>query len=170
MRTRVFLIGALAAISLSLAACGDDDTTTTDGAGTTQAGGGGATTSAPSATTALAAADVNVATSSLGDILVDRDGLTLYVFLNDTAGTSTCVDACAQAWPPLIATTVAVGADLDEAGFSLVARPDGTQQLAVNDQPLYLFAGDAAPGDTAGQGFNSVWYVVGQDGTPIRTS
>jgi predicted lipoprotein with Yx(FWY)xxD motif len=169
MRTRAFVIGAAVAISLLLAACGDDDST--GATGTIQAEGTGATTTrAPSATTAVAVADVSVASNSLGDILVDRDGLTLYVFKNDTAGTSTCVDACAQAWPPLIATSVAVGADLDDAAFSLIARPDGTQQLAVNGQPLYRFAGDAAPGDTTGQGLNAMWFVVSPSGTPIETS
>jgi predicted lipoprotein with Yx(FWY)xxD motif len=118
----------------------------------------------------VTAADVNVSESSLGEILVDADGMTLYVFMNDTAGTSTCVDACAAAWPPLIATSVTVGDDLAAADFSLVARPDGTQQLAVKGMPLYAFSGDNAPGDTSGQGLNGSWYVVASDGTPNQTA
>jgi predicted lipoprotein with Yx(FWY)xxD motif len=156
--------------ALVFAGCGDDgdsDSTATGGT----SGGGATTTSAPaSQTTATAAADVNVGDSSLGEILVDADGLTLYVFMNDTAGTSTCVDACAEAWPPLIATSVSVASDLTAADFSLVARPDGTQQLAVGGMPLYRFAGDNEPGDTSGQGLNGVWYVVSPDGSPNRTS
>jgi len=34
--------------------------------------------------------------------------------------------------------------------------------------PLYRYAGDAAAGDTNGQGTGSVWYVVGADGQPIK--
>jgi len=170
MRTRICLIGAGVTIGLLLAGCGDDDTGT-DSTATTDAEGTPATsTTLPTATTALAAADVNVASSSLGDILVDSEGLTLYIFTNDSAGTSTCVDACAQAWPPLTATSVSVGEGLTEGDFALIARPDGTQQLAVADQPLYRFAGDSTPGDTAGQALNSVWYVVAPDGTPIEVS
>jgi predicted lipoprotein with Yx(FWY)xxD motif len=154
--------------ALVLAGCGDDSssgTTSTPG----DEGGGTSTTVPAPTTTAVAAADVNVSESSLGEILVDADGLTLYLFMNDTAGTSTCVDTCAAAWPPLVATQVSVGDDLAAADFGLIARPDGTQQLAVNDRPLYRFAGDEAPGDTSGQGLNGVWYVAGADGNPIDT-
>jgi predicted lipoprotein with Yx(FWY)xxD motif len=118
-------------------------------------------------TSAPAKAEVNVATNSLGQILTDSTGMTLYLFANDTAGASTCVDACATAWPPLTATTVSVGADLTEANFSLIARPDGTQQLAVGGHPLYRFAGDTKAGETTGQGLNGVWYVAGADGQPL---
>lgn len=169
MRTRLCLIGTALTIVLVLAGCSDDESTdpptTTPVAGTSET-----STTLPPPTTAVVAADVNVASSPLGDILVDSDGLTLYVFMNDTAGTSTCVDACAQAWPPLTATSVAVGTDLNEGNFTLIARADGTQQIAVNDQPVYRFSGDTAPGDTSGQGLNNVWYVVGPDGTAIEAS
>jgi predicted lipoprotein with Yx(FWY)xxD motif len=171
MRREIRWAAMVMVAALVFAGCGDDSDS--DSAGTTggTTGGGGTTTSAPaSATTALATADVSVGESSLGEILVDADGLSLYVFMNDTAGTSTCVDACAQAWPPLIATSVSVADDLAAADFSLVARPDGTQQLAVKGMPLYGFAGDNAPGDTSGQGQNGVWYVVSPDGTPNRSA
>ena len=41
---------------------------------------------------------------ALGQILTTADGLTLYTFMNDTAGsgTSACEGACPNAWPPLI--------------------------------------------------------------------
>jgi len=156
------------AVLVLLGGCGDDDAEPP--ATTTAVADATATATSPtvSPTTAVVAADVNVESSSLGQILVDADGMTLYIFLDDTAGTTTCVDACAQTWPPLIASGVSVGAELDEGAFTLIGRPDGTRQLAVNDRPLYLFAGDEEPGDTAGQGFNDLWYVVGPDGEPIE--
>jgi predicted lipoprotein with Yx(FWY)xxD motif len=170
MRREIRWVAAIAvAAGLLVAGCGDESDS--ESASTTRAttgAGGAATTASAPATTALSAADVNVAESPLGEILVDAEGLTLYVFMNDTAGTTTCTDACAEAWPPLIATDVSVGDDLAEADFTLVARPDGTQQLAVGGMPLYRFAGDSAPGDTAGQGLNGVWYVVSPDGSPNR--
>jgi predicted lipoprotein with Yx(FWY)xxD motif len=124
----------------------------------------------PSPTTSIAPPDVAIATSSLGSILVDGEGLTLYVFSNDAPGSSSCIDSCALSWPPLAASTVAVGDDLDPADFSLITRPDGTSQLAVGQRPLYRFAGDIAPGETSGQGLNGLWFVVAPDGTPIEAS
>jgi predicted lipoprotein with Yx(FWY)xxD motif len=168
MHTRRRWLGVLlvAFVALSLAACGDDDnsaeSTTSSQPGASQA----PSVTSPN-TTAVVAADVNVATNKLGEILVDTDGLTLYVLTSDTSGVSTCVDSCAQAWPPLLATSVSVGSDLDAADFSLIARPDGTQQIAVKGRPLYTFAGDTAPGDTAGQALNNVWFVVSPAGEII---
>ena len=39
-----------------------------------------------------------------GTILTDAHGMTLYTFDKDTDGASTCYDACAKKWPPLVAT------------------------------------------------------------------
>jgi predicted lipoprotein with Yx(FWY)xxD motif len=167
MRVRLRWAGIVLAVALLVAACGDDDTT--EPTASSQPAGAQSTTATSPNTTAVVAADVNVATNELGQILVDSDGVTLYVLTADSAGVSTCVDACAQAWPPLIATSVTTGNGLDEADFTLIARPDGTQQIAVNDQPLYRFAGDTAAGETSGQGLNDVWYVAGADGQPVRT-
>jgi predicted lipoprotein with Yx(FWY)xxD motif len=115
------------------------------------------------------AASIGVETTSLGDILVDTEGMTLYVTLNDTAGVPTCVDACAQAWPPFVADAVEPPAPFDTADFDQVPLSDGSFQIVYKGRPLYRFAGDSAPGETNGQGLNGVWYVVGLDGEPIRT-
>jgi predicted lipoprotein with Yx(FWY)xxD motif len=39
---------------------------------------------------------------TLGNIVVDPKGMTLYVFANDTADTSTCTGSCATLWPPYL--------------------------------------------------------------------
>lgn len=110
-----------------------------------------------------------VADSGLGEILVDAQGRTLYLFTPDEAGEPTCYDACAATWPPLLADgEITVGEGLDDADFSTAARTDGGEQVRIGNWPLYLFANDAAPGDTNGQGVNDVWLVVGPDGEPIR--
>jgi predicted lipoprotein with Yx(FWY)xxD motif len=89
-------------------------------------------------------------------VLADERGMTLYVFTRDGVNASNCHDACAKAWPPFVAAGGAVaGGD-----FTLVERKDGTRQWAFKGQPLYYFAGDAAPGDRAGDGSGSVWFVV----------
>ena len=176
---------------LALAACGDDDSSSSDSPATTATStatsaatattvddgglyGDSSATDAPAATdapeaTAPAGGDAMVSTTQtdLGTILVDAGGRTLYAFKNDTDGEPSCVDGCAEAWPPaLVEGELAVG-DLDAAVFTIVEHPTG-QQLKAGDWPLYTFAGDAAPGDVNGQGSGDVWFVVGPDGEIIE--
>ena len=40
--------------------------------------------------------------TTLGPVVVDAAGRTLYMFLSDTKGTSTCYDGCARVWPPAL--------------------------------------------------------------------
>ena len=127
---------------------------------------------APSEAPASAAAGgetVAIAESDLGQILVDGEGRTLYMFDPDSAGEPTCYDGCAEAWPPLtVEGEITVGAGLDAATFTTVERTDGTMQVKAGNWPLYYFANDAAPGDTNGQGQNDVWWVVSPTGEPIK--
>lgn len=114
-------------------------------------------------------ATVMVAESDLGEILVDGEGWTLYLFTPDEAGEPTCYEACAQAWPPLLVEgEIEVGEGLDDDDFSTAERTDGGQQVKVGDWPLYYFANDQQPGDTNGQGLNDVWFVVSPEGEAIR--
>ncbi len=124
---------------------------------------------APSAATGDAT--IALAESSLGMIIVDAEGKTLYGFTNDTAGESTCYDQCEQNWPPLLATdpaAIGVGEGLDASLLTTVARTDGTMQVKYGDWPLYYFAADSAAGDTNGQGVGEIWFVVGADGALIQ--
>jgi predicted lipoprotein with Yx(FWY)xxD motif len=105
-----------------------------------------------------------------GQILVDAECRTLYVFSQDVDGEPTCVDDCAANWPPLLVPDESVpplADELDPSVFSIVQHPDGAM-LKVGDWPLYYFANDAAPGDVNGQGVGGVWWVVGPDGTPFE--
>jgi predicted lipoprotein with Yx(FWY)xxD motif len=114
---------------------------------------------------------LDVADGSLGQIVVDGEGLTLYGFTPDEAGTSTCYDACAANWPPLLAddpAAVTVAAGLDKAKLTTADRTDGGKQLLYNGWPLYYFANDAAAGDVNGQGLNDKWYVVSPAGDLIK--
>jgi predicted lipoprotein with Yx(FWY)xxD motif len=119
----------------------------------------------------MGGAFVQVAESEeYGQILVDAECRTLYVFSQDVDGEPTCVDDCAANWPPLLVPDEAVpplADELDPSLFSVVEHPDGAM-LKVGDWPLYYFANDAAPGDVNGQGVGGVWWVVGPDGTPFE--
>lgn len=115
------------------------------------------------------ASGVHVAESELGEILVGPDGLTLYVFTADTEGTSTCYEACADLWPP-VPGDVEISSDLDESMFGTTTRDDGTEQLTVSGMPLYWYSPDGSPGDTMGQGFNDVWFVVDPTGSMMESA
>ncbi len=93
-----------------------------------------------------------------GAMLVGDNGMTLYTFDKDMAGSgkSVCVAKCAENWPPLYA---AAGAR-PEGDFTLVTRDDGRQQWAYKGKPLYFWVKDQKPGDTTGEGFNGVWRVA----------
>ncbi len=152
----------LAALTLVLAACG--------ASGSSGYGGGyGAEPTTPSA--AGTAATVDLHNSSLGSILVDAQGKTLYLFEADKNGKSACSGPCATAWPPLLsngAPQAAMGASASLIGTT--ARGDGGSQVTYAGHPLYYFVGDKAAGDVTGEGidqFGAKWYVVGKDGKKI---
>lgn len=111
---------------------------------------------------------VALAESGLGEILVDGNGLSLYLFAPDAQGESTCYDGCASAWPPLVGTPSA-GDGIDSDLLGSVVRTDGTEQVTYNGWPLYYFASDAAPGDTNGQAANDVWFVLSVDGNAVSS-
>ena len=93
-----------------------------------------------------------------GNVLANSKNMTLYTYDKDTtAGKSACNGGCAMNWPPLMAT-----ADDKPAGdYSIITRDDGSKQWAYKDKPLYLWAKDAKPGDTTGNGMgNGAWHLA----------
>ena len=124
----------------------------------------------PSPTPATAATVRVRAHPDLGEILVGREGRTLYMFDRDTrgSGSSTCRGDCAGAWPPLtVDGQPTAGADVT-AELTTFERDGGGRQVAAGGWPLYTFANDEAPGDVNGQGAGGVWWVLAPDGTPKR--
>ncbi len=169
---RTAVVG-LAMIALAGCSGADDGGDTATDTGTVQGEDAGTTEGEQAGDEADAAGGeevtVELASTSLGDVLVDGDGMTLYMFDSDSGGTSTCYDDCATAWPPLLVEgDPVVGEGLDESLIGTVARDDGTMQVVYGDWPLYLWQNDAEPGDVTGQAVGDVWWVVGADGEPIR--
>lgn len=110
---------------------------------------------------------------SLGRILADVGGRTLYIWAADSPGTpSVCNDTCATAWPPYLldpSRIDLIDPSLREGGRDPtmrvrgIQRNEGTYQVALDGWPLYYFQGDAARGDAAGDGsngFGARWSVV----------
>jgi predicted lipoprotein with Yx(FWY)xxD motif len=115
---------------------------------------------------------VSTTKTSLGQILIDSRGRTLYLFEKDRKSKSACAGQCAAFWPPLIATGKprALGA----AKASLVGttrRADGRLQVTYNHHPLYTFVKDTKKGQTNGEGVNAFgagWDVVSPAGAKIE--
>lgn len=114
------------------------------------------------------AATVQAVDSEHGTILANANGETLYVFLQDEGGESTCYDQCEQTWPPLVADGDPVAGDGVTGELGTTERRDGSLQVTIAGSPLYTYAADTAPGDTNGQGVGGNWFVVAPDGTPIE--
>jgi predicted lipoprotein with Yx(FWY)xxD motif len=156
--------------------------TSTTGAATTTAapespGATGTTgtagTTGPTGTTETTGPTVQVSSHpDLGDILVGPEGMTLYMFDQDTEGNSAsaCYDSCAQSWPPLTVTGKPSAGDSVTAQLATFERETGDTQVMAGGWPLYYFAADEQPGDANGQGVNDVWWVLSPDGTPMRAA
>jgi predicted lipoprotein with Yx(FWY)xxD motif len=112
-----------------------------------------------------ASEDVTIQVSkdaSLGDILVDGKGMTLYLFTRDQANVSNCYDQCAANWPPLL---IAAGKEATAGQgvtgkLGAIDRTDGSRQVTYNSLPLYYYIKDTKAGDTTGQNVGQVWFVV----------
>lgn len=111
-------------------------------------------------------------TTSLGKILVDGKGRTLYLFEKDANGKSACSGDCATAWPPVLTKgKPKAGGYLKASRLGTTKRADGTRQVTFNGHPLYRFKGDAGrPGAVNGQGidaFGAKFFVVAPTGKAV---
>lgn len=158
-RRVVSMVGAVLAAA-SLAACGSSTTAPT----APSAGVSASASNAPGAALALAK-------TTLGEVVVDAKGMTLYMYTKDTQGSgkSACEGQCLAAWPPLLvdATPSVPGIT---GKLATITKADGRKQVTLDGWPLYYFAKDKAPGDVTGQGVGTVWWVLAASGTPIQAA
>ena len=172
-RSRIALAAALIACLALLSAC---TSPATPAAPATSAASSSAPASSAPAASAPAPAPADAATlalgvadTSLGSILVDGKGMTLYMFTKDTQNSkaSACTGQCLVAWPPLYGTPTA-GKGADDSKLGSFALPDGSMQATYNGWPLYYWKDDAKAGDVLGQKVGGVWFVLDHDGNPIK--
>jgi predicted lipoprotein with Yx(FWY)xxD motif len=153
----------LSLIALVAAGCGSDN----NGDGTTAASGSPSTASGQGSTIGAHSE------GNLGTILVDSQGLTVYLFEKDSGTKSSCFGGCASAWPPVrVSGKPTVGNGLNASLVDTSPRSDGQAQVTYNGHPLYLFAGDQSAGETNGQGlteFGGSWFALSTDGNPVTT-
>jgi len=157
--SRRVALGTILSVGLVAAACGSSPTSAVSNTAST-----GSTAATVPAT--IVGSTTN---PTLGRILVNPAGATLYRFTADQNGQSSCTGACAQLWPPLVVTA---GSQPKAASgvvgvFATSKRADGTAQVTYNGSPLYTFSGDKTAGSTAGQGVSGKWFVVNVSATPV---
>jgi predicted lipoprotein with Yx(FWY)xxD motif len=145
------LVAVTATALLTLSACGNGSSSSTAqqpaGAGTAPHG-------------------LSVAETSLGQVLVDGRGMTLYTLSADGQDHSTCSTQCLQFWP---AVAPAKSGKLSVT-TGKTATPDGTAIATVAGHPVYTFSQDQQPGDVNGEGvdeFGGVWHAVSPSGQPV---
>ena len=108
--------------------------------------------------------------ADLGSILVDQNGMTLYIFDKDEEGKSNCIGGCLEKWPPvLVENTDGVSTDSETltAEVGTIDADNGAYQVTYGGHPLYYYAQDTKAGDATGQGVGDAWWVVGADGQAI---
>ena len=118
---------------------------------------------------------LGVATTSLGPVLVDHSGRTVYLLTADTPGHSSCSAQCLQVWPlaPAPAGTSVPPVPGIGAVLSTAKASSGAQMLTAGGWPLYTFVKDQAPGDVMGQGvtsFGGTWYAVSPSGSAVTSA
>jgi predicted lipoprotein with Yx(FWY)xxD motif len=100
---------------------------------------------------------VAVTTTDQGEqTLIDKRGMTLYVFDRDVAGVSYCYGMCEAAWLPFKASE----RDTPAGAFTIAVRRNGDRQWVYKGRPLYLFSWDKKPGDIAGDDFRDAWHIA----------
>lgn len=103
-----------------------------------------------------AAYSADMALMKEGNMMVDAKGMTVYTFDKDSGGKSMCNDACAKAWPPVMADANAK----PSGDMTIIARDDGTKQWAYKGKPVYTYIKDTKKGEATGDNFKDIWHVV----------
>jgi predicted lipoprotein with Yx(FWY)xxD motif len=163
MRNPGWAGATLIAVALTVTACGTGSAGGAYGYGnqTTQAAPA-TPASSPSTPSSVLTAALKTETTRAGRVLASSRGLTLYYYSEDKPGSgkSVCTGSCAMAWPPLAAPVKAPAGVRLPGPLGMITRPGGVRQVTISGYPVYLYAGDKAPGQDAGNGIEGSWHVI----------
>jgi predicted lipoprotein with Yx(FWY)xxD motif len=166
-RGRLLAAGVLAGLFL-LAACGGSGSSS--GSGSTATGKPAGSSSKP---TVPAGTGIKTVSTSIGTVLTNSAGHTLYWFAIDTPTMSKCNGTCLTYWPPVQgAVKAAPGVSLP-GKFGTIKRSDGSLQATYDGHPLYTYSGDSSPGQTTGNGLNlsgGKWYAMTPSGSKVAAA
>ena len=159
---KIWGVAGLAAIALTVSACGSSGSSSSGTAANTPAAGGNSS----SAPAAASGSTVTEKTIGSQQVLVDSNGMTLYWFVPDTSTKSNCSGQCATYWPPVKGPLTAGSGVTGTLGT--ITRSDGTTQATYDGHPLYTYVGDKSPGQATGNGKNlsgGVWWEMTVSGS-----
>ena len=159
---KIWGAAGLAALALTVSACGSSGSSSATTSNTPAAGGG----SSSSAPAAAGGSTVTQRTIGSQQVLTDAQGKTLYWFAIDTSSKSNCSGQCATYWPPAKGPLTAGSGVTGTLGT--ITRSDGTTQATYDGHPLYTYVGDSAPGQAKGNGLNlsgGLWYEMTVSGS-----
>lgn len=116
---------------------------------------------------------VKTGKTSLGTVLTNVSGRTLYLYEGDTSSKFGCSGSCLKDWPPLTAS----GKPLSSGGAKTAAlgttKRGSGKQVTYNGHPVYTFAGDTKAGQTGGEGLKlngKLWYAISPTGIAMTAS
>ena len=182
MRTRAIFMGALLAVigAVVIAGCGGGSSSSSSSSSepsTAESESASATTGSESSESAESSSgaesgSTTIASSEVGGVgtvLVDSEGMTVYLYTPDKGTESTCYGGCEAAWPPVVAEgKPTAGEGATSAALATTKRKDGSTQVTYNGHPVYTFAGDEAPGEANGQEDDGVWFVMNEAGEAVK--
>ena len=120
------------------------------------------------------AAKLQLRKTSVGTILVDSRGATLYAFTKDGRNVDTCVriGGCAGLWPLLTTAGKPVaGTGVRASLIGTIAVRAGARQVTYAGHPLYSYSGDSGPGQVSYVGvaqFGGSWPAVNAAGGEVK--
>ena len=159
---KIWGVAGLAALALTVSACGSSGSSSSGTAANTPAAGG----SSSAASAAAGGSTVTAKTIGSQQVVVDSSGMTLYWFAIDTPTKSNCSGQCATYWPPVKGPLTAGSGVTGTLGT--ITRSDGTKQATYDGHPLYTYVGDKSPGQATGNGKNlsgGLWWEMTVSGS-----
>lgn len=119
-------------------------------------------------------AKVELRHTSLGKVLVDASGFTLYRFTKDSRDMDACakISGCFGTWPALTTSGRPIaGAGVKASLLSSIKLPDGARQVTYAGRPLYRYASSSEAGETVyvgAEAFGGTWYALNAAGATVK--
>ena len=167
MRSRWWAASGAAAAVVFLAACGSSAASSSGSTSSPSSGAAASSSASPSASAASGAAGIKTTSTSIGTVLTNAQGFTLYWFAIDTPTKSNCNGSCVMYWPPVTGKPTAASGVSLPGTWGTIKRSDGSTQATYDGHPLYTYKADTAAGQTSGNGLNvsgGLWWAMTPSG------
>jgi len=108
--------------------------------------------------------------TSIGTVLVNSKGRTLYLFTPDSPTKSLCTGACADEWTAFtvkVGTRITVGGGVRSNKITTIKRGHA-RQVVYAGHPLYTFTDDSRAGETNGEGDDGTWFALTAAGKVVH--